>query len=82
MAGLGLATCVRDGLNGAGENRTKMARCHHPNFDGKRGIISMTLGESKWVLKKNQKSGVDTKRDCDIVLSCGTESPPAQPDLS
>jgi len=32
--------------------------------------------------KENQQSGVDSVSDCDIVLSCGTESPPAQPDLS
>jgi len=32
--------------------------------------------------KENQQSGVDSVSDCDIVLSCGTESPPAEPDLS
>jgi hypothetical protein len=32
--------------------------------------------------KKNQQRGIDSVSDCDIVLSCGTESPPAEPDLS
>ena len=42
----------------------------------------MEKNELDLMHKENQHSGVDSVSDCDIVLSCGTESPPAQPDLS